>query len=234
MIKRNWQFSGIKYCACGKDKAADRVFSSICNSSLCQRDALARRLRVKNRVCLLASLMGSLLLTFIFCMTPVQLTEGNSSETVIGRVVNSDGSPACSAIVALYPADYDPMAVSSLLRIPADTTDSSGYYRIAAPDTAKELSIVATSQQSGDLAMLSSIVVRGDATNVPDAVLSVPGAIMVEYRNQRLAVMFTFRIQDITAEVNSSGMILLNNVPAGVLPSVNYNTGTVSGFLSRC
>ncbi|HON11403.1 MAG TPA: DUF2341 domain-containing protein [Chitinispirillaceae bacterium] len=186
---------------------------------------------MKNRVCLLASLMGSLLLTFMFCMAPVQLTEGNSSETVIGRVVNSDGSPACSAIVALYPADYDPIAVSSLLRIPADTTDSSGYYRIAAPDSTKELSIVATSQQSGDLAMLSSIVVSGDTTSVPDAVLSVPGAIMVEVPESVAGGYVYIPGTGIAAEVNSSGMILLNNVPAGVVPSVNYNTGTASGVL---
>lgn len=178
-----------------------------------------------------ALVMNLLFLAVLSCTTPVQLTEGNSSETVIGRVVKSDGSPACSTIVVLYPADHDPEASLSDVKIPADTTDSDGNYRIAAPDSTEDYSIVATDPQSGDRALLTGITVNGETTSAPDAVLSLPGAIRVAIPESSVGGYAYIPGTGISANVNSSGMITLDKVPAGTIPAVKYVSGTSSEVL---
>ena len=113
----------------------------------------------------------------------------------IGKVINRDGSPACSTVVTLYPAGYDPIRDVALMRLSSDTTDATGAFRLKAFDSMATYSIVATKQKSGTNALITGIVPKGDTTRTPVAVLAVPGAIIAavpDWRTLRTG-MFTFR-----------------------------------------
>jgi hypothetical protein len=178
---------------------------------------------------------GLSILFALRCVTLNQVAGGSSSETVIGKVANADGTPACSTIVTLYPVDYDPVCDIPLARSSTDTTDVDGAYSVQAPDSAVRYSIVAIKPGSGTQAFVADIVVSGDTTRASDAVLSKPGAIRVaapdtaDVANGYLYIPGT----GIAVFMNGrSGLILFDQVPAGAIPSINYASKTIPQALS--
>jgi hypothetical protein len=179
-----------------------------------------------------ASAVAALLL--LRCVSLNQVAGGSSSETVIGKVANEDGTPACSTIVTLYPADYDPVCDTLPARSSTDTTDSNGAYCVAVPDSSARYSIVATRPGSGTRALVADISISGDTTRVHDAVLSVPGVINMTTPNTADMINGYLYIPGtgIAVFVNGSGLILLDQVPAGTIPSVNYASKASPGVSS--
>lgn len=61
---------------------------------------------------------------------------GNSSEVVIGLVVDSVGAPVAHAVVSLYPHDYNPVTDGGAGKL-TDTSDENGNYRfeLVSPET---------------------------------------------------------------------------------------------------
>lgn len=169
------------------------------------------------------------LLMVLYCSPPEQVTGGSSSETVIGRVVNGDGSPAGAIIVKLYPGDYDPIADSSRISVPNDTTDSSGNYSIKVSDSVVNHSVVAISTDCGTRAMVTGIMVSGKTTSVPDAVLSPPGTVRIAVPDLAAGGYVFIPGIGIAVKVTGSGIVELNQVPAGIVPSVNYVSGAAPG-----
>jgi hypothetical protein len=174
------------------------------------------------------------------CAAPVQSTGGSSSETIIGKVVNGDGSPARSTVVTLYPADYDPIGDAPLARSNSDTTDSDGAYSLKAADSSADYSIVATNPGSGTRAFVADIVVSGDTTRAPDAVLSMPGAVSVAVPDSVTAAGAGGYVYipgtGIAAYANDSGMVLLEELlsPASRLyPTIRSSYPTRSGVIPQ-
>ncbi|MBN1757932.1 MAG: DUF2341 domain-containing protein [Chitinispirillaceae bacterium] len=167
--------------------------------------------------------------SLVQCSQPVA---GGTSTTdnpkVIGRVVNRDGSPAGAAVVMLYPADYNPVADAGEITPSTDTTDSSGYYRVTAPDSTTEYSIVATDPQTGTSALLTDIVLTGTTTEAAEAKLVPPGAVSIAVPDSAAVAGGYVYIPGtgIVVYVSNSGMVLLGQVPEGILPSVNYVAAT--------
>jgi len=163
-----------------------------------------------------------MVLLLVCCSAPVEVTGGNSSETVIGRVVNRDGSPATSIVVTLYPADYNPVADVALQLTTHDTTDAQGNYRILAPDSLTDYSIVAIDQKKGTRALVSGTVVENDTTSAPEAVLAPPGVISVAVPDSVAGGYVYIPGTGIVAAVGSGAMVIIRQVPAGVIPSINF------------
>ncbi|MBN2037013.1 MAG: DUF2341 domain-containing protein [Chitinispirillaceae bacterium] len=177
---------------------------------------------------------GAVLLT-LHCVSLNQVSGGSSSETVIGRVANDDGSPACSTIVTLYPVDYDPVCDTPLARSSTDTTDVNGEYSVQAPDSSARYSIVATKPGSGTRSFVAIVNLRGDTTQAPDAVLQRPGAISVAAPDTADIINGYVYIPGTGIAVfvsGGNGMTLLDQVPAGTIPSVNYASKTAPGTSS--
>ncbi|MBN1757939.1 MAG: DUF2341 domain-containing protein [Chitinispirillaceae bacterium] len=178
-----------------------------------------------NNVILRTVLPTALLwLTAVCCTTPVELTGGSSSETVVGRVVNGDGSPAVSSVVTLYPSDYNPVADTGEVTLPTDTTDSGGYYRITAPDSTADYSVVATDPVTGTRAFVPGIVLTGDTTWAAEAKLASPGAVSIAVPESAATAGGYVYIPGtgIVGNAGAGGMVLLRDVPEGIMPSVNY------------
>ena len=170
------------------------------------------------------------LLTFVRCNTRRTTgTGGTGSETVIGKVAARDGSPACSSMVTLYPEDYDPIADAPLLPSMTDTTDSNGTYSIRLPDTAMNYSIIAIDPVSKTRAFVTGIAATGETTSAPDAVLSTPGAVNVAVPDSVSDGYVYIPGTGIVVHVNNNGTVLLEQVPAGMIPSVVYVPDAVSG-----
>jgi hypothetical protein len=174
-----------------------------------------------------ATAMATFLL--LRCITLNQVAGGSSSETVVGKVSNADGSPACSTIVTLYPIDYDPVCDTPLARSSTDTTDINGEYCVKAPDSLARYSIAAIKPGFGTRALVVNIAINGDTTHAQDAVLFAPGAIRVaapdtaDVANGYLYIPGT----GIAVFMNGrSGLILFDQVPAGAIPSIHYASKT--------
>lgn len=164
------------------------------------------------------------------CSTPMS-AGGSSSETVIGKVVNSNGSPACSTVVTLFPADYDPIRDSANTQLMSDTTDAAGAYCIRTFGLTQHYSIVATQQKSGTRALVSGIIPKGDTTRLQVVVLSMPGTIIAvapDTVNSSKGYLY-IPGTGIAAFLNGSHRGLLNQVPAGTIVSINYVSGSSTG-----
>lgn len=168
-----------------------------------------------------------LLFSSLHCVAPVS-SGGSSSETVIGKVVNGDGSPACSTIVTLYPADYDPIRDAKLKRLTSDTTDAFGSYRVEVQDSAVNYSIIATMPKSGDRALVTDIILKDDTTRTQDAILSRPGAILIPINSEFDLTKGYVYVPGTNIYVLLSGRsdyVILDSVPAGSKLSIHYTTG---------
>jgi hypothetical protein len=168
-----------------------------------------------------------LLLSSLSCIAPVS-SGGSSSETVIGKVVNGDGSPACSTIVTLYPADYDPISDARLKLLTSDTTDANGAYSLKVQDSTVNYSIVATTPKSGVRALISDIILKGDTTRTQDAILSRPGAILIPINNGFDLTNGYVYVPGTNISVFLSGRsdyVILDSVPAGSTLSIHYRAG---------
>ena len=179
-----------------------------------------------------ASAMAALLLPR--CVSLNQVAGGSSSETVIGKVANADGTPACSTIVTLNFANYNPVCDTPLTRSSTDTTNADGVYCLAAPDSSARYSIVAAKPGSGTRALIADFALSGDTTRAPDAFLSTPGAISVAAPETADVIYGYLYIPGtgIAVFVNGGGLVLLDQVPAGTIPSVNYASKTAPGVSS--
>jgi hypothetical protein len=169
------------------------------------------------------------------CSTPNQISGGSSSETVIGKIVNADGSPACSTIVNLYPIDYDPVRHPPVESSSVDTTDQNGDYSFATIKPSTDYSIIATQVTSGLRAFITGISIDDDTTMAPDAILAKPGAISIsapktaDVLNGYLYIPGT----GIVAFLNASqGLITLDQVPSGIISMVIYASIVAPGVNS--
>jgi hypothetical protein len=175
------------------------------------------------------SLTTLLMFLMVRCTTPVA-GGGSSSETVVGKVVNSDGSPACSTVVTLYPSDYDPIHDGPLAQSTTDTTDADGVYSVVASDSTIAYSIVATKVRSGTRALVPVSKLEGDTTRAVDAVLAQPATIIVTVPDNADIINGYLYIPGtgIAVFLNGNAEAVFSQVPGGAGLSVNYATRSAS------
>jgi hypothetical protein len=169
-------------------------------------------------------IFGFLFISSLHCVVPVS-SGGSSSETVIGKVVNSDGSPACSTIVTLYPSDYDPIHDANLRQLTSDTTDANGAYSVEVRDSTVNYSIISKIPKSGVLALIAGITLKGDTTRIQDAILSRPGAILIPINkdlNLKSGYLYIPGTNIAVFLSSRSDYVILDSVPAGSILSIHY------------
>ncbi|HMA64485.1 MAG: DUF2341 domain-containing protein [Fibrobacterota bacterium] len=157
------------------------------------------------------------------CTQPVS-TGGSSSETVIGKVVYSDGTPACSASIILYPSDYDPVKDANRITLVSDTTGPDGTFSLHVPDITVTYSVLAKKAEAGTCGMVAGIIVTGDTTLAKDAVLLSPGNIKIAIPETCDTVNGYLYIPgtEITASLGSNREVFFDNVPAETDLSIIY------------
>lgn len=160
------------------------------------------------------------------CNSNNNFVNGSSSETVIGKIINNDGSSACSTVVTLYPDDFDPVKDVAHHKPFSDTTDENGFYFIRIPKDSLSYSILAAKINTGTRALVKNIHAIEDTTIVPDAMLKNPGTITVSLPagiNKNNGYMYVPGTGLHAFFVPGSNTVTLDSVPAGLIAEVCFS-----------
>jgi hypothetical protein len=155
--------------------------------------------------------------------SPQQAGIGSSSETVIGKITNADGTPAADTKVMLIPFDYDPVSAGNK-EIYSNTTNESGEYRVRVSDTG-EYNLLAVQSALKTRALVTYINAHDDSAEVPLCTLKAPGAIKVvlsagaDTANGYVYIPGTTIFASL---IHSNGFVILDSVPAGIIPAIYY------------
>ena len=161
---------------------------------------------------------------FFGCSRQGPLAAGSSSETVIGKITNADGSPAQHTRVTILPSGYNPETDWQRKNGVSDTTDASGEYLLRVPDTGR-YTIQAVQLSLRTRLLISSIGVSKDSMQVAMGVLGVPGFIRVELPAETDTANGYVYIPgtSIMALIKGHGFsVTLDSVPSGVVPELWY------------
>jgi len=171
-------------------------------------------------------------LTLVCCTkSPQQVSDGSSSETVIGKIVNSDGTPSSHTRVMIVPYDYDPIRSqqSESLTIHSDTTTVSGEYKIRVGGIGR-YNVMAVGLSQGTRLLISNINVHEDSTIVQQGTLTAPGAIkVIVQKNMDTSNGYVYIPGTTIGKLlkTTAGFVILDSVPAGSDNAVYY--GLIAG-----
>lgn len=160
------------------------------------------------------------------CSSNNNLVNGSSSETVIGKIINNDGSPACSTVVTLYRDDFDPVKDIGYNNSFSDTTDGNGFYLMSVPQDSSSYSIVAAKMNTGTRALVKDISIIEHTTIVPDAVLKNPGTITVSLPvniNKDNGYVYIPGTGLHAFFIPENNTVTLDSVPAGLIAEVCFS-----------
>ena len=160
---------------------------------------------------------------FMRCAVP-PLAGGsdNPDFKVMGSITDANGVPASNTLVTLLPGSYNPVTDGPASLV--DTTDGLGEYRFAVAKTGA-YNIQAVNLTKMSRSLVTGISVTGDTTRVSIAILSAPGAIKVMLpagANTGNAYAYVPGSGVVSRARGTGDSIILDSVPAGVLPSVNF------------
>lgn len=167
--------------------------------------------------------------------TSQQASAGSSSETVIGKIINADGSPAQKTRVILVPADYNPGLQSQPggRTLFIDSTDEIGAYHVQVSDTG-EFNLLAVQSVLGTRCMVRGIGLTGlypDSFHVKQCTLAVPGAIKVVLTlglDTINGYVFLPGTTIMASLAHNLGFVILDSVPAGIVPAIFYGAGSAA------
>jgi hypothetical protein len=170
-------------------------------------------------------LILSSMVLFLCCSN---LTEAGSSVSGNGRVsgclLKQGGLPAPYAQVMILSETYNPVLDAAVPDSLVDTTDAAGRYSFLHVDYGT-YNIQAISLVERTRLFTRGIHVNDSAVTVPTDTLRPPGTIKVMLPDSSDAVNGYVYIPGTTFSAsvgNNSGFKMLDSVPAGVLPAVNY------------
>ncbi|MGA2507684.1 MAG: DUF2341 domain-containing protein [Chitinispirillaceae bacterium] len=156
---------------------------------------------------------------------------GTGSETVIGRIVNEDGTPAGETVVTLHPYNFDPASGQRPSDYGTDTTDSEGRYKItlASPNSRRiTLQAVNLTQRTRTVVPDIDLSAPSESTVIATASLHKTGsikAILVDSSGTGNGYVF---IPGTTFHAYvQNGYATIDSVPAQTIPQVYYNDKNV-------
>ncbi len=157
------------------------------------------------------------------------LAGGGTIETtngVVGAILNSDSTPSSYTIVKLFPDDFDPVSdgTGATDGIFTDTTDSQGIYHFNNVSSGR---YVVLARDRGDTAALivRDVTVSDDSvTNINKAIMKRPGVISTEFPStQEITGGYLFIPgTDIYTNVENDGSAKLTGIPPGTLHSIIF------------
>ncbi len=169
-----------------------------------------------------------LLLYFLSICSLLQLTKctnnnlaGATTETtngIVGRICNSDNTPAPYTIVSLLPNDHNPVTDTSANSTSIDTTNSDGEFTFKniAPGT---YTIIARNATAMVGALIRNIDVSEDSlTALHPANLDNTGSVATSFKKLGSTTEKSYIYipgTDIYSFVKDEEMIILDNIPAG-------------------
>ena len=170
------------------------------------------------------------------CTNDINLAGGSGTETVIGKVVETNGTPASKTVVCLVPTNYDPIRDPVLNPAHIDTTDENGTYCFVISDTGS-FNVLAVNQTNGKRAFIKNVIVSDDSVSVETDTLRTPATIVIDYPSQSgmgkkavnndpyIYIPGTLIASSVSQEKNS---VTLDSVPVGTIPSISYASSKVS------
>jgi len=153
-------------------------------------------------------------------------TGGTGSETVIGKIIKQDGTPADQTVVTLYPSDHNPSDTMVSPGIFSDTTDSDGCYRIAIVSASiKKYTLNAVNLKLRTRTVVPDIQIlpTGDSTPVAVATLYMTGNIKLFISENPIDAKGYVYIPG-TSYYSSmdKGYAIIDSVPEGTIPRILY------------
>jgi Concanavalin A-like lectin/glucanases superfamily/Domain of unknown function (DUF2341) len=171
-------------------------------------------------------ILAGIFLTALKCTQQTTGTGGTGSETVIGKIIKQDGTPADQTVVTLYPSDYNPADTTSSPGIYSDTTGSDGYYRISLISAAiKKYTLNAVNLRLRSRSIVPDIQISptGDSTPVAVATLYKTGDIKLILPGNSIDIKGYAYIPGTTYHASiSNGYATIDSVPAGTIPQICY------------
>ncbi len=172
---------------------------------------------------------------FLSCSYAPTVAGGVSEETnsIVGKIVKPDSTPAVNTQVKLISSSYDPVNDSSLPGSQIDTTDENGQYLLQTSESGT-YNILALDLTEKTRLLIKDIVVVSDTFNVEQDILRQPGSIYIRLPDSTNEIGGHLYIEgtDIYATVDSTalqtGFILIDSVPAGEIPNIVYTDAEVS------
>ena len=185
----------------------------------------------------LPALLGLLALLGIFasgCADNLASGGGDATETgnarIRGRIVNEGGAAAAGVHVTLLHSDWNPVHGIAVPDSQKDTTDSEGLYRFTSL-VSGEYNLMALNPLTRTRSAIYGIGLAADSVMVPKDTLHVTGALSVPLPETRDSGVGWIYVPgtDIRARVDSeirlAGVLRLDSVPAGIMPSLVYAKG---------
>jgi hypothetical protein len=172
-------------------------------------------------------ILVGIFLTALRC-TSVQTTGtgGTGSETVIGKIIKQDGTPADQTVVTIYPSDYNPSDTIVLPGMFCDTTGIDGCYRISLSSlSAKKYTLNAVNIKLRTRTIVPDIQISptGDSTPVAVATLYKTGDITVLLSKQSIDTKGYIYIPGTTYySTIGNGYATIDSVPQGTIPQICY------------
>jgi hypothetical protein len=162
-----------------------------------------------------------------------QLSGGTDTETggtrVAGLIKAADGSLASTTVVMLIPAGFNPVSGGKVSDSLTDTTDINGAYSIVVR-VKGAYNLQAVSRDNRSRSLKCGIPVTGDSVHVQDVTLTPPGSIVVSLPQDIDRINGYVYVPGTTIFVllnGSTDTIVLDSVPAGIIPSINYSATNI-------
>lgn len=176
----------------------------------------------------------AILLNCTLSSSPTRVTDGSSSETVIGKIVKPDGEPAFNTQVKLIPENYNPVEGGDLPNSLIDTTNSLGEYAFKISDTGT-YNIEAVHICKRTRLLITGIDVGRQTTVVPEGTLRDAGVINIIFPYYTVSSFDTVNgyaiIEGTTFYKSLSELTRLNkdiyylrfdSIPAANVPGIHY------------
>jgi hypothetical protein len=162
----------------------------------------------------------------------------NPPQKVAGVIRTEEGGPAMGAHVAAYPVDYDPdpSARAVPFQDHRDTTDAQGGFVFTGVDTLASHNVWAVDPASGKLALIRQAWPGADpGRRLPEGVLRRPGALSIlihdtlPHGKAHVYLAGTPRYRDLQSLNSEPGWLLLDSVPAGLIPRLYHKLDGIAG-----
>lgn len=178
---------------------------------------------------LFACVMATILGLWCCCTGLNGIAGGGGTETVVGKVYNSNGTPASRTVIEMLPADFNPVISSAAASHVLDTTDADGSYSFTGMYTGT-YTIQAVNPEDKTRALDAGFSVEKDRPLVLNDTLRNPGTIKVMLPDNAVNSYLYIPGTSIGTRIgDNDGSAVLHAVPVATLSSIKYGVPSGSG-----
>lgn len=174
---------------------------------------------------ILSVITGVIAIVMVQCSP--DLAGGGTIETtngVVGAILNNDSTPSSSAIVKLFPDDYDPVSSGTNATVCIDTTDARGMFHFNKVTSGKYV-VVARDRGAATALIVQDVTVSDDSiTTINNSTMKRPGVISTGFPSTEKITGGYVYIPgtDIFTNIANDGSATLTGVPPGTINSILF------------